>query len=166
MEETRNRIEAVDDMCPSCGILPGQIHLEGCSIAIARYQNTFFPEDFFDKVYDNSNKPEGLKYDTGKQQWFAMPLEVLEPLADVFAAGEKKYATFNCLLPFEESSRRFYDGQMRHAKASQCDPLAIDDELLEKYGLKVFHQAQIAFNALMRLYHARKEQNEVLTQVP
>ena len=38
------------------------------------------------KVVDH----QGLKHDTGKQPWFAMPLVVLKPLADVFAAGEKK----------------------------------------------------------------------------
>ena len=100
---------------------------------------------------------EGLKFDQGKQPWFALPLEILEPLADVFAAGEQKYATHNCLQPFRDASRRFYDGQMRHAVACQLDPLAVDGELKEKYGIKVYHQAQVAFNALMRLYHARKD---------
>lgn len=103
---------------------------------------------------------EGLKHDQGKQPYFAMPLEVLQPLADVFAAGEKKYATFNCLLPFNDPSRRFYDGMMRHAAASQRDPLAIDEELKEQYGVEVYHLAQIAFNALLRLYHARKNQEQ------
>jgi hypothetical protein len=100
---------------------------------------------------------EGMKLDSGKQPWYAMPLEVLEPLADVFAAGEKKYSTFNCLQSFEDSSRRFYDGQMRHIKATQINPLAIDKELKEKYNVEVYQLAQVAFNALMRLYHARKE---------
>ena len=100
---------------------------------------------------------KGLKHDTGKQPWYAMPLEVLKPLADVFTAGELKYSTFNCLQPFEDPNRRFYDGQMRHTEECQLDPLAIDQELKEKYGVEVYHQAQVAFNALMRLYHARKE---------
>jgi hypothetical protein len=103
---------------------------------------------------------EGLKHDQGKQPWYAMPLEVLQPLADVFAAGERKYSTFNCLQPFADPQRRFYDGQMRHAEACQLDPLAVDQELLEKYGVKVYHQAQVAFNALMRLHHAIKEQEQ------
>ncbi len=98
----------------------------------------------------------GLKHDQGKQPWYAMPLEILEPLADVFAAGEMKYATFNCLQPFEDADRRFYDGQMRHAKDCQIDPLAIDQELFDKYGVKVYQSAQVAFNALMRLHHALK----------
>lgn len=99
------------------------------------------------------NKP-GLKFDQGKQPWYAMPLQVLEPLADVFAAGEHKYEIFNCLQPFDDPERRFYDGQMRHTEACQIDPLAVDQELLEKYGLTVYHSAQVAFNALMRLHHA------------
>ena len=96
----------------------------------------------------------GLKFDEGKQSWYAMPLQILQPLADVFAAGEKKYATFNCLQPFDDPDRRFYDGQMRHAEKCQLDPLAVDQELLEKYGVKVYHSAQVAFNSLMRLHHA------------
>ena len=103
---------------------------------------------------------EGLKHDQGKQPWYGMPLEVLEPLADVFAAGEKKYATFNCLRPFRDPSRRFYDGMMRHVSASQIDPLAIDEDLKEKHGVEVYHLAQVAFNALLRLYHAKREAEE------
>ena len=94
---------------------------------------------------------EGMKLDNGKQPYFAMPLEVLMPLADVFAAGEKKYATFNCLKPFREPNRRFYDGMMRHIEQCQLDPLAIDEET------GCYHAAQVAFNTLMRLYHAKKE---------
>ena len=109
-------------------------------------------------VMAGSPSSEDLKFDKNKQLWFAMPLEVLAPLADVFAAGEKKYATFNCLQPFKDGSRRFYDGQMRHTMATQRDPLAIDKELKEQYGVEVFELAQVAFNALLRLYHARKEQ--------
>ena len=97
----------------------------------------------------------GLKTDEGKQQWYAMPLEILEPLAQAFVAGEKKYATFNCLQPFADPDRRFYDAQMRHTRKSQIDPLAIDEELKAKYGIEVYHEAQVAFSALMRLYNAR-----------
>jgi len=95
---------------------------------------------------------EGLKFDSGKQPYYAMPLEVLQPLADVFAAGEKKYATFNCLQPFKDADRRFYDGQMRHTEQCQLDPLAKDEET------GCYHAAQVAFNTLMRLYHAKKMQ--------
>ena len=91
----------------------------------------------------------GKKHDTGKQPWYATPLVMLEPLADVFRAGEVKYDTFNCLMPFDEPSRRFYDGMMRHITASQIDPLAKDEET------GCYHLAQVAFNALARLYHAQ-----------
>lgn len=98
---------------------------------------------------------EGQKFDEGKQPYYAMPLEVLKPLADVFAAGERKYQTFNCLQPFMDADRRFYDGQMRHTEQCQLDPLAIDEET------GCYHAAQVAFNTLMRLYHARKEAMKV-----
>lgn len=91
---------------------------------------------------------KGLKHDVGKQKWYAMPLEILEPLADVFAAGEKKYETFNCLNPFDDSDRRFYNSLMRHLEACQIDPLAIDEET------GCYHQAQVAFSALLRLRNA------------
>ena len=94
------------------------------------------------------NEDKGLKYDNGKQKWYAMPLELLVPLADVFTAGEKQYEIFNCLQPFEDSDRRFYDSQMRHVEASQLDPLAIDEET------GCYHQAQVAFSALLRLRNA------------
>ena len=95
---------------------------------------------------------KGLKFDIGKQPWKAMPLVVLEPLADVFEAGRRKYAEYNCLNPFDDSDRRFFDGQMRHTVECQLDPLAIDTET------GCYHAAQVAFNTLMRLYHARKEE--------
>lgn len=93
----------------------------------------------------------GLKFDQGKQPWYAMPLVVIRPLADVFAAGEKKYRLFNCLLPFEDSDRRFYDAQMRHTEASQINPLAVDKDT------GCYHLAQVAVNALLRLYNAREK---------
>lgn len=93
---------------------------------------------------------EGLKYDKGKQHWYAMPLSVLKPLASVFAAGEKKYATFNCLKPFENSDRRFWDATMRHLEEFQMDPHAIDPET------GCYHGAEAAFNILMRIHHHTK----------
>lgn len=95
-----------------------------------------------------TKREKGLKMDSGKQSWYPMPLELLEPLADVFTAGEKKYATFNCLFPFDDSDRRFFDSQMRHVMASQIDPLAVDLET------GCYHQAQVAFSALLRLRNA------------
>lgn len=93
----------------------------------------------------------GLKYDSEKQEWYAMPLEVVKLLADVFAAGEKKYKTFNCLKSFEDSDRRFYNATLRHISECQIDPLAKDTET------GCYHGAQAAWNILMRTYHADKK---------
>jgi hypothetical protein len=96
---------------------------------------------------------EGLKFDKEKQEWFAMPLEVLVPLADVFNAGEKKYEIFNCLQSFSTPSRRFYNAAMRHLVASQINPLAKDEET------GCYHLAQVAFNVLLRLHNCLREEN-------
>jgi hypothetical protein len=95
------------------------------------------------------NNQVGLKHDQGKQPWYAMPLTVLKPLADVFRAGEVKYKTFNCLNPFNDSDRRFWDATMRHLEACQIDPLAIDEET------GCYHGAQAAFNILLRVHNAK-----------
>ena len=92
----------------------------------------------------------GQKFDQGKQHWYAMPLVMISPLADVFRAGEQKYATFNILQPFDDPSRRFYDGLMRHLSSAQINPLARDEET------GCYHLAQVAFNALARLHHAKE----------
>ena len=42
------------------------------------------------RVKDN----QGSKFDTGKLDWYVLPLEILEPLVEVMKAGEKKYGTF------------------------------------------------------------------------
>ena len=97
---------------------------------------------------------KGLKFDTGKQGWYPLPLILLKPLADVFVAGEFKYETFNCLKPFDNYSRRLYDAQMRHTEASQIDPLAIDTET------GCYNLAQVAFSALVRLHNALRERDE------
>ena len=104
---------------------------------------------------ENEVENKGLKFDQeGKQEWFALPLEILEPLADVFNAGEKIYETFNCLLPFDDPSRRFYNATMRHLRASQIDPLAKDEET------GCYHLAQVAFNSLLRLHNCLREKEE------
>ena len=94
---------------------------------------------------------EGLKFDKGKTGWYRMPLSVLKPLADVYnnpkAGG--KYPAFNCLKPFDDADRRFWDAMMRHLEASQLDPLAVNEE-----DGGVYHLAQVAFNALHRLNDA------------
>lgn len=103
---------------------------------------------------------EGQKFDEGKQDWFLLPLELIEPLADVMLIGEKKgYGNFSCLLPYKDANRRFYNSSMRHKKAAQLDPLAINKEYDQhgNYVGECYHLACDAFGSLMRLYHARKE---------
>lgn len=107
-----------------------------------------------------SQPTTGPKNDAGKQSWLAMPLVLLHPLADAFTAGSKKYALFSCLLSFEDANRRFFDAQMRHTEASQVDPLAIDNDLKDKYGVEVYHLAQVAFNALLRLHNCLREKEK------
>ena len=119
-----------------------------------RIQNTFTGDQMLpqekEAIKAMFQEPEGIKFDQDKKQWFAMPLEVAELLADVFAAGEKKYATFNCLKPFDDGDRRFYDATMRHLKECQIDPLARDPET------GCYHGSQVAWNMLLRTYHAEK----------
>ena len=103
------------------------------------------------------NKPKsevGQKWDEGKQKWHSLPLVLLRPLADVFEAGVVKgYGTFNCLQPFEDSDRRFWDATMRHLEACQIDPLTRDEET------GCYHAAQAAFNILLRLHNALRANN-------
>jgi len=104
---------------------------------------------------------EGAKFDEGKQDWYLLPLELLQPLADVMLIGEKKgYGNFSCLDPFSNPDRRFYNGTMRHQVESQRNPLAINKEYDQNgnYIGECYHLAAVAFNALMRLYHAKKMQ--------
>ena len=104
---------------------------------------------------------EGLKLDNDKQQWYALPLMILKPLADVFYAGENKYSIFNCLEPFSDSNRRFWDAAMRHLMECQIDPLAIDQEIFDNYGIRVYHGAQVAFNMLLRIYNAENKHEKI-----
>lgn len=101
-----------------------------------------------DNIWKDS---EGLKYDTGKQKWHSLPLEILEPLADLFHAGQQKYGKFNCLQPFDSADERFYDAAVRHLVACQLAPLAKDSET------GCYHAAAVAFNILMRLHHCKYE---------
>jgi hypothetical protein len=76
---------------------------------------------------------------------------VLQPLLEVFNAGVKHYGLHNCLNPFENPSERFYNAQLRHVADCQLDPMAIDPQD------GCYHEAKVAFNALMRLYHCREK---------
>jgi len=102
----------------------------------------------------------GEKWDQGKQSWFLLPLELIEPLAEVMVIGEiKGYGNFSCLDHFDNWDRRFYDGAMRHQKAAQRNPLAINTEYMpgsDEIAGECYHLACEAFNCLVRLYHARK----------
>lgn len=89
----------------------------------------------------------GLKYSKGKRQWYRLPLVLIEPLADVFCVSGTKYPPFNCLLEFDDAE--LYDSQMRHTADSQIDPLAINEK-----DKGVYHLAQVAACALIRLHNA------------
>ena len=106
-------------------------------------------------------KNTGAKDDHGKQSWYPIPLALVKLLAPAFIVGVKKYHLFSCVERFDNPNERFYDAQMRHTEACQIDPLAIDKESLEKYGVEVYHSTQVAFNALMRLYHCLKEKGGI-----
>lgn len=93
----------------------------------------------------------GLKHDDDKQRWHSLPLEILEPLADLMEAGRKKYGKFNCLDEFDNPDERFWNANMRHAAACQRDPLARDPET------GCYHEAARAFSSLMRIYHCKRE---------
>jgi hypothetical protein len=97
---------------------------------------------------------KGKKITEGKRKWHAMPLVMLEPLADVFAAGVDHYGKFNCLKPFDNPDEDFFDSTMRHLAACQLDPLAIDPQD------GCYQLAKVAFGALARLYHCSPQHCE------
>jgi len=105
-------------------------------------------------AYQNPQSEEGIgqKFDGEKQKWHALPLVLLEPLADLMEAGARKYEKFNCLEDFANPDERFWNANMRHAEQCQLDPLAIDEET------GCYHEACRAFSSLMRLYHCKKQQ--------
>jgi len=97
-----------------------------------------------------SGEAAGMKHDEGKQAWHALPLVILEPLADVMDAGARKYEKFNCLQPFTNADERFWNSTMRHLVACQINPLAIDPET------GCYHAAEACFGMLMRIYNAAR----------
>lgn len=101
------------------------------------------------KMENGMEAIKGMKNDTGKQKWHALPLVILEPLADVMEAGARKYEKFNCLQPFDNADERFWNSTMRHLVACQFDPLAIDPET------GCYHAAQACFGMLMRIRNAK-----------
>ena len=91
----------------------------------------------------------GLKNDKEKLDWSVLPLEILEPLVEVFMSGEKKYGYLNWKKDFKNGDRRFFAANMRHLKEAQYDPLAVDVGETE-----CLHLAQCAWNILIRLHKA------------
>jgi hypothetical protein len=130
-------------------------HFEGCKgpkfcLGFISKSGVYWRDEFIQEAIEEIEAMEkGQKHDEGKPDWHCVPLEVVALLVPVFEAGIKKgYGRFNCLQPFDDADRRFYSGKMRHTAACQLDPLAKDEET------GCYHEAQAAFNALMRLYHA------------
>lgn len=97
----------------------------------------------------------GLKDDTGKLDWDAIPLEVLRNVLPAFLVGLRKYERHNCALPFDEPRRRFFAAMMRHAVKCQRDPNAWNEE----DGCT--HAASMAFNAIMFCHHCTEKRTEV-----
>ena len=102
---------------------------------------------------------EGLEFDKGKIDWSVIPLEVIEPLVEVFMAGEAKYGFMNCLKDFENGDRRFFAAAMRHKVACQHDPLARDEETGQLHGY------QDAWNMIMRTFHALKRERSPIGEI-
>ena len=109
-------------------------------------------DDYFRHlVCPEAKDAEGRKFDQEKLDWSVLPLELLEPLVEVFKAGEQKYGYHNWKKQFENGERRFFAAAMRHGKDCQDDPLARDEDT------GCLHGAQAAWNMLMRLYHAKED---------
>lgn len=97
----------------------------------------------------------GLKFDIGKKDWSLLPLEFVEDLVPVFSHG-LKYGYENWRKDFgPEYQRRFIAAMKRHLdEVERHGPLAINTD-----DGDVYHLAQIAWNALALLYHAKKVQD-------
>jgi len=96
---------------------------------------------------------EGLKFDDLKLDWSLLPLEFVEDMVPVFALGEERYTYENWRKDFGPNyQRRFIAALKRHLReVEKSGPLARN----EKDG-DVYHLAQIAWNALALLHHAKK----------
>jgi hypothetical protein len=87
----------------------------------------------------------GERKNAGKLRWRNVPLFLLEPLMEVGAAGEKKYATFNFLKGMKIND--CMDSMKRHMMKLES-PFEPDED--EESG--VSHAAHIAWNALVICY--------------
>lgn len=102
---------------------------------------------------DEEKEGKAKKFDDEKLDWHSMPMFLLEPLVQVFEAGVKKYGRHNHLKPFDNGDVRLWNSAQRHLVDCQFDPLATDDET------GCYTAAQVAFNTLVRLYHARQNKD-------
>ena len=96
----------------------------------------------------------GTKFDQGKKDWSLVDLKFIEPLIDVFVCGEKNHGYENWKKEFDNCERRFFAAMMRHVEKSQKNPLAWNEKD------QCYHLAQVAWNALFRLYHALEEEKK------
>ncbi len=91
---------------------------------------------------------EARKLDDGKTDWSILDLKMIEPIIPAMKHGEGKYGFNNWKGGIDNWDRRYYSAMMRHAEASQNDPLSWNNKD------ECYHLAQVAVNALMRLYLA------------
>ena len=98
---------------------------------------------------------EGKKNDGQKLDWSLVPLEFVEDLCPVFTHGERIYDYENWKKDFGPNfERRFIAALKRHLReVEKHGPLAINEQ-----DSGVYHLAQIAWNSLCLLYHAKAKQ--------
>ena len=87
----------------------------------------------------------GERKNVGKLRWRNFPMFLVEPLIEVGAAGEHKYATWNFLKGMKVED--CMDSLKRHLMKFE-DPSISDAD--EETGLS--HMAHIAWNALVIVY--------------
>ncbi len=95
---------------------------------------------------------EGAKYDKGKLRWTLMPWDVLEEIVKVYEHGARKYERDNWKKM--EDPNRYTDALIRHLaeylKGNQIDEESGDD--------KLYHLAQVAWNAIAKLWFDLRRQ--------
>lgn len=90
----------------------------------------------------------GDRKNAGKLRWRNFPNFLLEPLIEVGAKGEEKYATWNFLKGMKVED--CMDSLKRHLTRFE-DPSSSDND--EETGLS--HMAHVAWNALVICYMVR-----------
>ncbi len=94
----------------------------------------------------------GTKHDEGKPDYSLLPLRFIKPLVPVFKVGEERYGYENWKKPFDNRRRRFIAAIKRHLEEAEEDPLAVNEQ-----DGGVYHLAQVAWNALLLLWHEMRE---------